>query len=364
VTDLCDLLDEAIGDRAGAWDRAGALPPEVLRHLGTSGVLCAQVPAEYGGPGVTSRANGELTAHAGTLCGSVRSIMTSQGISAWVVARHGGEEERAALLPRLAGGELAGVALSEPQAGSDLSAIQTEIRAGRGGVIVSGHKVWVTGARYADLLLVFGRHGDGGAVAVVPAGASGVRITPQPDPLGFRAAGHADVRLDEVRLPHGALIGAGTPLAWLVTSALSYGRLSVAWGGVGMLRACRAAAVRHARTREQFGRRLVEHQLVAGHLADLWVAEQSAARACEHASDRWDAGSVEVAAAVVLAKYISARLAGQAAAAAVQVLGAAAARDGHVVARAYRDAKVMEIIEGTTEICQTMLAGHAVSITP
>jgi methoxymalonate biosynthesis protein len=358
------MLHKLVGDDAGDWDRRGRLPVEVLRQLGAAGVLCAQVPPEHGGPGLSSLANGELTAAAGALCGSVRSVMTAHGMAAWTVDRHASAEARARLLSRLTGGELVGVALSEPDAGSDLSAIGTELRADGDGFVLSGHKVWVTGAGYADAVLVFARHGAAGAIALVPTSADGVRITPMPEPLGCRAAGHSAVILDDVRLPADAVICAGSPLSWLVTSALAYGRLSVAWGCVGILRACRTAAVRHARTRVQSGRRLVEHQLVARHLAELWAGEQTAQHACEHASRCWDEGSVELVGAAVLAKYVSAGLAARGASSAVQVLGSAGVPDGHVVARGYRDAKLMELIEGSTEICQLLLADQAVAVTP
>ncbi len=143
--------------------------------------------------------------------------------------------------------------------------------------------------------------------------------------------------------------------------ALAYGRFSVAWGCVGILRACLRASAEHARSRQQFGTPLGQHQLIARHLADLLVAEQVATRACEHASHCWDAGSPDVVIATVLAKHVSAGHAARGAASAVQVLASAGARDGHVVARAYRDAKLMEIIEGSNEICQLILSQHVLT---
>ncbi|WP_425546458.1 acyl-CoA dehydrogenase family protein [Amycolatopsis minnesotensis] len=353
------LVGELVADRAGGWDLAGVLPVELLRELGAGGVLCAEVEAAYGGLGLTSRLNGELTACTGTLCGSVRSVMTSQGMAAWAVRRLGDRAQREDYLPRLTGGALAAVAFSEPDAGSDLSAMTTRIHRDGDAVVVDGGKVWVTGARYADLIVVFGRCGDGGAAVVVPAGTPGLTVRPVPDPLGCRAAGHAEIGLDSVRLPAGTLLGgAGQSLPLLVTSALSYGRISVAWGCVGILRGCLSAAAGHAGSRRQFGKPLAEHQLVARLLAELVVAEQTATRVCEHASDCWDAGSAELVIATVLAKHVSAGNAARGAASAVQVLASAAARDGHPVARAYRDAKLMEIIEGSSELCQLMLARH------
>jgi methoxymalonate biosynthesis protein len=355
-------VDDLVGDRAGAWDLAGVLPGDVVRKLGASGVLCAQVPASAGGLGLSSRDNGELTAHTGSLCSSLRSVMTSQGMAAWTIQRLGDAAQRDRYLPLLTGGQIAAVGFSEAGAGSDLSAISTEIHVDGDSVIVDGHKMWVTAAHYADLLVIFGRYAGAAAAVVVPASTPGVHIERVADPMGCRAAGHAGIRLDAVRLPAANVLGAaGQSLSLLVTAALAYGRISVAWGCVGILRACLGAVTAHARERRQFGKPIAEHQLVARHLADLLVAEQVASHACEHASGCWDRRSPDMVMATVLAKYVSSGNAARGAASAVQVFASAGAQDGHVVARAYRDAKLMEIIEGSTEICQLILAQHALS---
>lgn len=357
------LITDLVAERAEAWDHEGLLPEELLRKLGACGVLCAEVAPKHGGLGLSSMYNGELTAHVGSVCSSVRSIMTSQGMAAWTVHRLGSAEQQARYLPRLTGGDLAAVAFSEPHAGSDLSTMSTQIRVDGDSVMLDGHKVWATAAHYADLILVVGRYRDGAAAVVVPATSPGVRVERVANPLGCRAAGHADVHLDSVRLPADSMLGGAVQsLPLLVTSALSYGRVSVAWGCVGILRACLGAALRHARSREQFGKPLVEHQLISRHLAELFVSEQVATRVCEYASRCWDSGTSDMVTAVVMAKHVSAGNAARGAASAVQILASAGAHDGHVVARAYRDAKLMEIIEGSNELCQLMLAQHLVAM--
>ncbi|MEV5718767.1 acyl-CoA dehydrogenase family protein [Amycolatopsis mediterranei] len=363
VASASAVLTDLVGDRAAGWDRAGRLPVALVRRIARAGLLCPDVPGEFGGPGMSAQAAGELTAHAGSLCSSLRSLMTSQGMAAWTLRRFGSPAQRAEHLPRLATGTLAAVAFSEPDAGSDLAAMTTRVDVAGDTATVSGAKAWVTGSAYADVLLVFVRHGEGAAVVLVPASAEGVTIAPLEAPLGCRAAGHAHVRLDDVRVPADAVLaGAGLPLTWLTGSVLTHGRLSVAWGCVGILRACLRAASHHANTRHQFGKPLAQHQLVAAHLADLLVAEQAATRLCEHASRCWDLGAPELAAAVVTAKQFAAGAAAAGAASAVQVLGSAGAVDGEVVARAYRDAKLMEIIEGSTEICRLLLAEQALAV--
>jgi methoxymalonate biosynthesis protein len=356
------LVGELAGDQPAEWDLAGELPADLLRKLGAEGILCAEVPAAFGGLGASSQDNGELTAYTGGLCSSLRSVMTSQGMAAWTIQRFGDRGQRRRYLADLTEGRLAAVAFSEPEAGSDLSAMRTQIRPSGDSVVIDGQKMWVTGARYADLLVVLGLHGDGAAAAVVPADAPGVHVQPVADPTGCRAAGHSHVRLDGVRLPASCVLGGGgQSLSLLFTTALSYGRMSVAWGCTGIVRACLRAATSHAKHREQAGKPLAQHQLVARHLAELLVAEQVSTRVCEHASRCWDSASPDMAVAAVLAKHVSAGHAARAAAAAVQVLASAGAQDGHVVARAYRDAKLMEIIEGSNEICQLVLAQHALT---
>ncbi|GGR82899.1 acyl-CoA dehydrogenase [Streptomyces humidus] len=359
---LSALVTETVADAASEWDVSGEIPVGVLRGLGAKGVLCAEAKPEFGGLGLSGADNGRLAAHTGALCSSLRSVMTSQGMAAWTIQRFGDRAQRGEYIGRLTGGDLAAVAFSEPGAGSDLSAMTTEIRHEGGEIVVDGLKTWITVAGYADWIVVFGRYEGGGAVALVPASAPGVRVTRVAEPLGCRAAGHATVVLDDVRLPERHLLAvAGQPVLMLTTIALTYGRLSVAWGCVGILRACLTAAARHAARREQFGKPLLQHQLVARHLAELYAAERTATFACEQASRSWDDGSPEQVQAAVLAKHVAAGNAARGAASALQVLASAGAAGGHVVERAFRDAKLMEVIEGSNEICQLMLAEHAAS---
>lgn len=365
LDDARALVTALVSGRADDWDRAGSLPEPVLRELGRRGVLCGQVSPDHGGLGLSSADNGELMAHTGSLCSSVRSVETSQGMAAWAITRFGDREQRHRYLSQLTSGSLAAIGFSEPDAGSDISAIATSIEPdGDDEVVVTGRKVWITASWYADLILVVGRLGDAAAVVVVPRDTPGLHIERVPLPLGCRAAGHAEVRLDNVRLPASAVLGGGgQSLSMLVTTALTYGRMSVAWGCVGILRSCLREATAHARTRSQFGKMLADHQLVARHLAELLVAEQLATRACEHASRHWDENDPGIVVQAVLAKMVSSRNAAEGAATALQVLASKAANDGTPIARAYRDAKLMEVIEGSTEICQTLLAQHAMTTT-
>ena len=365
LADVRAMVADLVGDQPGRWDVAQEIPAGLLRKLGAAGALCAEVPATFGGLGASSLDNGELTAYVGGLCSSLRSVMTSHGMAAWTIRRFGDRAQREQYLAELTTGRLAAIAFSEPDAGSDLLGMRSEIVPSGDSVVLNGQKKWVTVGRYADQLVVLGLHGDGAAFIMVPTSAPGVHIERIADPLGCRAAGHANIRFDNVRLPASCVLGGGgQPLSLLFTTALCYGRLSVAWGCTGITRACLTAAAAHAKHRRQSGKPLAQHQLIAGHLADLFIAEQVSTRVCQHASQCWDAASPDMVIAAVLAKHVSASHAARSSAVAVQVLASAGAQDGHVVARAYRDAKLMEIIEGSSEICQLILAEHAVSTLP
>jgi methoxymalonate biosynthesis protein len=363
LADHYSFVDVLVGDQASEWDAQATIPSDILRHLGARGLLCPQVPVSGGGPGFDSLHAGEFTAHLGSRCSSIRSVMTSHGMAAWCVQKLADKDQRELYLPQLTSGKLAAVGFTESGAGSDLSEMTTRISRHGQGAVVDGHKVWVTGASYADLVVVFGRIENGAAAVVVPLSSPGVRVEAITDALGCRAAGHANIYFDNVQVPIDNILGyEAQSLPLIITTALSYGRISVAWGCVGILRACLAQAASHARTRRQFGKPLEQHQLIKRYLAELFVLEQSAAQLCEHASRSWDTGTPDTAIKAVLAKQVSARNAAQGSAMAVQVLASAGARDGDLVARAYRDSKLMEIIEGSTEICQLLLADHAMSL--
>lgn len=356
-------IDGLLNADIDAWDDRCTIPLPVLHNLSSEGLLCPQVTTQYGGLGCNSQLTGAITAYVGSRCSSVRSLMTSQGMAAWTIQRLGNALQKTTYLELLTNGSLAAIAFSEADAGSDLSGMTTKIERGRDSILLTGEKTWITGARYADLLIVVGQLGAGEAAAViVPTSADGVEIEPLNQPLGCRAAGHARVYLNEVRLPATNILGGcGHAMSVLVTTALSFGRLSVAWGCVGILRACLATASAHAQNRRQFGRPIADHQLILRHLAQLVTLEHVSTQACENASNNWDANRPSLAFDAVLAKYVSSRAAADGASTAVQVLASAGAQNGHVVARAYRDAKLMEIIEGSNEICELLLAEHALT---
>ena len=338
---------------AGQWDRDGQLPGEVLGLLADHGWLGAAVPVAYGGSELDAMTFGRLCAGLGAVCSSVRSLVTVQSMVADVIARRGTRTQRDTWLPPLAKGTaLAALAATEDGAGSDLAAVRTRIEPCPDGLRITGRKLWVTFGELATVFLVLGRSDEGPTAVLVPRDTPGLTVHPVRGQLGLRAAMLADVDLDAVVVPSGnQLARAGAGLTHVVAAALDHGRFSVAWGCVGMAQACLDLSARHAVTRQRTGGPLADRQLVRRLITDMVAGVTAARLVCEHAARQRD--SRPRPDVTVLAKYTAATTAARVTRDTVQVLGAAGCAPGSMAERFFRDAKIMQIIEGSDEICQT-----------
>lgn len=355
------FVDAHIAPYADDWDRQGALPGELLGRLGEAGLWAPFLPAGLGGSGISMVALGEVHEEVGRGCSSVRSLLTVHTMVAWALKRWGTAEQTERWAPPLAAGEVLGAfCLSEPGAGSDTEGITTTATPDRGGWLLDGTKTWTTNGQRASLFLVFARVGASIAAFLVPRGHPGVRVEPLHDMLGTRAAMLATVTFDQVRLGPDALLGpAGFTSGMVLTGTLDLGRYSVAAGCVGIVQACLEASAAHAAGRYVGGRPLEERQLVQARLSDMVTDARAARLLCAEAGRLKDAADPGTIMATWVAKYFASTAAARHASAAVQIHGAAGCAPGSPVARHYRDAKVMEIIEGSTEIQQTTIAAQA-----
>jgi alkylation response protein AidB-like acyl-CoA dehydrogenase len=350
-----------IAPHAADFDAAEAIPAAVLRRLAELGWWGALVSTRDGGLGLGSAGFAALHEEVGRGCSSARSLLGAHSMVCWAVGRWGSAGQRARWLPELASGRtLGGFCLTEPEAGTDTAALACSAVRETGSWRLDGQKVWVTGGAVAGLFLVFARAAGGICAFLVPADTPGVRVTPRSGLLGLRASMPADVTLAGCLVPADALLGpAGFTLSPVLVGALDVGRLSVASGCVGILRACLDASLDHSARRRHGGAPLSDRQLVRRMIANM-VTETSAARLlCAEAARLRDAGDPGSLAAGWQAKYFAAGAARRAATDAVQIHGAAGCATGSTVGRCYRDAKVMELIEGSTEVEQLVIADEA-----
>ncbi|HYU35605.1 MAG TPA: acyl-CoA dehydrogenase family protein [Thermoanaerobaculia bacterium] len=343
---------------ADRWDREEALPPEIIRKLAGRGWLGSIVPAEHGGPGLDMITYGLLTEEIGRACSSTRSLLTVHDMACQGILRWGSRAQCEHWLPKLVRGEVLGAfALSEPTAGSDAKGVQTSAEKDGDGWVVNGRKKWITFAQIADLFLVFLQCEGKPTAFLIERTTPGLRVEPIKGLLGTRASMLAEMFFDGCKVPAENMVGRpGFGVSHVVAAALEQGRYSVACGSVGIAQACLDACLAYSREREQFGKPIFDHQLVRAMLSDMIVQVRSARLMCLRAGYLRQMNDPGAFMETMAAKYLASTVAAKAATDAVQIHGANGCTDDFPVSRYFRDAKVMEIIEGSTQIQQMTIA--------
>ncbi len=354
------FVDTKVAPAAGEADRSGRLPDTLLRQAGELGLWGAVLT------GVGDRAHrmvrlGMLHEEIGRGCSSLRSLLTVHSMVAFTLDRWGSDQARRRWLTQVGSGALLGAfCLTEPGAGSDVAALSVTATRIDGGYVLNGHKKWVTGGQIAGLLLTFARTERGISAFLVDGNNTGVHRTAVRGILGTRASMLAEIRFVDCRIPSDALVGAdGMGLA-VATGALDIGRYSVASGCVGIIDACLDASIAYATTRSQGGALLRDHQLIQRMITDMSTDLRAARLLCREAGELKDQGDSTTIAATCVAKYFASTAAMRAAGDAVQLHGALGCADEYPVSRYFRDAKVMEIIEGSTQLQQELIAGATI----
>ncbi|MFJ6741970.1 acyl-CoA dehydrogenase family protein [Streptomyces sp. NPDC091279] len=361
-----DFVDREIAPHVVAWDRAEAVDRSLVKKLGEVGFLGLTVAEEYGGSGGDHLAYCLVTEELGRGDSSVRGIVSvSLGLVAKTIAGWGDAEQKRRWLPGLTSGDLVGCfGLTEPGTGSDAGNLTT--RAVRDGdtYVINGTKTFITNGTWADVVLLFARSTDapghqGVSAFLVPADAPGLARRPIHGKLGLRGQATAELAFEDVRVPADALLGTEGKGFSVAMSALAKGRMSVAAGCVGIARAALDAAVRYAGEREQFGKPIARHQLVQELLSDIAVDVDAARLLTWRVADLIDRGE-PFAVESSKAKLFASEAAVRAASNALQVFGGYGYIDEYPVGKLLRDARVMTLYEGTSQI-QKLLIGRALT---
>jgi alkylation response protein AidB-like acyl-CoA dehydrogenase len=345
---------------AREWDRAQQIPESAVSQLRDAGYLGVNVPTEYGGQGWDAVTFGLLNEALGRSDSAFTGIVTVQSMISAALLKWGTEEQRTKWLTPLATGDLIGAfALTEPGAGSDIQSMATEFhRSERGdSVIVNGEKRWITCGQRADVFLVFGKLEQKPLACLVPRESVGVEIEPINDLLGFRAAGLAQLRFHDVAVPNANLVGkAGFALSHVAPVGLQYGRISTACSALGLLRGCFEESIDYAATRKVGSQRVGDLGMIQSLIARMGTDLEAARLLCWNACQAEDNQDEEAFTKAFVAKYFTSRAAVHAASDAVQIRGASGCHESSPAARYYRGAKIMEIIEGTTQVHEMILA--------
>ncbi|MBB4931541.1 hypothetical protein F4561_002361 [Lipingzhangella halophila] len=360
------MVDRELAPRVAADEERAAFPRDLFTQLGRAGLLGLPYPAAFGGgdqPYEVYLQVVEELARGWLAVGLGLSVHT---LACFPIAEYGDTEQREALLGDLIGGELLGAyCLSEADSGSDAAAMATAATPTDEGYLVNGTKAWTTHGGVADFYTLFARTGGPGSGARgisclhVPASTSGVAAAPPERKMGMSASPTASVRFDAARVGKEALIGQEGQGFSIAMAALDCGRLGIAACAVGVAQAAMDLAVGYARERRQFGRPIGEFQGVGFLLADMATQVEAARELYLAAARRRDSGQ-PFGVQAAMAKLFASDTAMRATTDAVQVLGGAGYTRDHPAERLMREAKVLQIVEGTNQI-QRLVIGRYLS---
>ena len=356
-----EFADREVAPQAADLDREDRVPFETLEQLSDARFMGLCVPKEYGGAGTDFLSYClliEEISRADAGVGVTLAVHTSAGTLPIVM--FGTEEQKARWVPPLARGERIGCfALTEPETGSDASAIRTRAERVEGGYLISGHKQWVTNGRIAGSMILFAR-AEGGAREGVTAfflamDAEGISFGKHAEKMGVISATTDDVLFDNVFVPEEGRLGEEGKGLRVALGTLDTGRIGIAAQAVGIAEAAFRYATQYAAGRTTFGKPIAEHQAIAFKLADMQTRIRAARLLVYEAAWMKDRGERH-AESGARAKLYASQIANEVAYEAVQILGGRGYMKDHPVERYYRDARVTEIYEGTSEIQRLVLS--------
>ena len=353
-------------------DDEDEIPGDVIAQAKAMGLYGFAIPEEYGGLGLSAHEEMQLVIELGWTTPSFRSLFgTNNGIAGHTLIEGGTPEQKKTCLPKLASGEwVASFGLTEPDAGSDPGSMTTRAERQGDEWVINGAKRYITNSPVADVILVFARTrpgvspSKGVSVFMVPTDTAGLSVGPKDLKMGQAGAWSADVYLDDVRVPHSAMVGEEEGAGYVTAMrSLAHGRLHIAALCVGMAQRLVHESVEYAQHREQGGRPIADFQLIQALLADSQTDTMAARALVLDAAVKFDAG-VDTKMGAAAAKYFASEAVGRVADRAVQIHGGAGYMRGVAVERFYRDARLFRIYEGTSQIQQLVIARQLLATHP
>ncbi len=355
-----DFAAQLVAPYADEHDRRQEMPLTIIKEMVARGYQGAPIPSEFGGGGMDALTWGLLCEEIGGASASLLSILTVHAMVAQALCKWGTDDQRRHWLPRLAAGEVLGAfALTEPNIGSDAGNVESTAVLDGGQWRLNADKRWISFGQAATLFLVFAKVEGKAAAFLVERGCQGLSTEPITGMLGFRSAMMADVHLKDCCIPVENLLGRiGFGFSHVAGAALDQGRYCIAWGCLGLAQAGLTASLDYASTRRQFGVFLKDHALIQELVADMITQTGAARMLCYRAAILRQQGDPSMIMEGTIAKYFTSRVAIKLAADAVQIHGANGCSDRYPVSRYLRDAKLMELIEGSSQMQQIMIANN------
>ncbi|WP_045455867.1 acyl-CoA dehydrogenase family protein [Caballeronia cordobensis] len=353
---------EVLAPNAGQWDKDGAIPDAVVKQLGELGLLGMIVPAELGGTFSDYTAYALAMEEIAAGCASCATMMSvHNSVGCGPILAYGTDAQKAEWLPKLASGEIIGAfCLTEPQAGSEANNLRVRAVEKDGKWVLSGSKQFVTNGRRAGVAIVFavtdpelGKRGI--SAFIVPTDTPGFNVGAPEHKLGIRASDTCPINFDDCAIPAANLLGQRGEGLKIALSNLEGGRIGIAAQALGIARAAFDAARAYAKDRVQFGKAIREHQSVANMLADMQT-QINAARLLIHHAARMRTEGVPCLSEASQAKLYASEMAERVCSDAIQIHGGYGYLQDYPVERHYRDARITQIYEGTSEVQRMVIA--------
>ncbi|SAL03389.1 acyl-CoA dehydrogenase [Caballeronia arationis] len=357
-----EFASEVLAPNAAQWDRDKKIPDAVIRQMGELGLLGMIVPAELGGTYSDYTAYALAMEEIAAGCASCATLMSvHNSVGCGPILKFGTDAQKAGYLPKLASGEVIGAfCLTEPQAGSEANNLRTRAIERDGKWVISGSKQFVTNGARAGIAIVFAvtdpELGKKGISAfIVPADTPGFNVGPPEHKLGIRASDTCPITFDDCAIPAANLLGARGEGLKIALSNLEGGRIGIAAQALGIARAAFDAARAYSHERVQFGRPIHEHQSVANMLADMQTQLNAARLLVLHAA-RMRTEGIACLSEASQAKLYASEMAERVCSDAIQIHGGYGFLEDYPVARHYRDARITQIYEGTSEVQRMVIA--------
>ncbi|BFH76309.1 acyl-CoA dehydrogenase family protein [Thermus thermophilus] len=367
--EIRELARRFLSERGGAlraYEEEEAFPWPLVEEMAELGFLGVFVPEALGGAGLDFFAYLALLEEMGGWA-SLRSILSvQQSLVLTPLLAYGTEAQKARYVPRLARGEILGAfALTEPEAGSDAASLRTRAHKEGDFYVLEGQKTFISHANVAEVFLVFAKtdpeKGAKGITCFLVEREDGVKTSPLKGKLGLRAADTGMVFLDGVRVPKDRVLGKEGEGFRIALSTLDTGRVSLAAGAVGLMGRALDLSLAYARERKQFGRPIAQFQLVQEHLAAMKLDLEAARLLTYRAAWKKVKGEPYTLEAS-LAKLFASEAANRVAYRAIQVHGGYGFFEEYEVARLYRDARILTLYEGTSEVQKLIIGAHLTGV--
>lgn len=357
---------QTVAPQASGYDRAAVFPWDIFRQAREQGLLHLTLPAADGGSGLGVLDQAIVCEELAWGCAGICAALNLNALAITALTSGGTPEQRKEYLPRILAGELFSFAITEPGAGSDITALRTTARpVDPGRYALNGQKAWISNAPDASVFLVFARvlppgqapasAATGTGVFLVERGAAGLDVGPPLGIMGQRALPAAEVFLRDVTVDSSALLGTVRDGLTLAAGVFSRSRPLIAAYGAGLTQRCLDEAAGHARRRQSMGRPIIEHQAVGNKIAEMGMRLEAARLLTYQAAWLCDAGEPSPLQAAY-AKTFAADTAMFAATETLQIFGSRGYSTAQPIEKLFRDAKLLQIYEGTQEINRLIMA--------